>query len=388
VFEGKKTKDVPLNKFLEHACIAGDLQTFTAVDFTNEENPRVFPIWRGHTHPLVPEVNMDLIQPFLDHVKNVICSGNEEYYDTEIKKDAWMFQHPLYHMGWATVLIGEEGTEKGMYTNVLCDLWGPEYSQRNVNSMEQVTGDKSMSTLRNQKLVVCNELSRTESKAGKNVNWDIMKSRITDDVVRARAMYQEYSRPFRNTVNYIFSSNHMDSIYMSEGARRYFCLRVSSEHSRDTEYFGPLVRQWSTPEFKSHLLTYLLRLDTTGLNVNDPPDTDLKVEIVSAGMSHAEMFIRRPESWVPDEHVMLDRTELLIVPDRPDLKVLESIRFAVLWARFVSWLDEQGIDSGRYAGNPNQFYAKVNRWVNKTKSNTMWYQPNAALLRLWSQEKE
>jgi hypothetical protein len=39
-------------------------------------------------------------------------------------------------MGWATVLVGEQGTGKGMYTDVLCKLWGDEWVQQNINSVD------------------------------------------------------------------------------------------------------------------------------------------------------------------------------------------------------------------------------------------------------------
>jgi hypothetical protein len=38
-------------------------------------------------------------------------------------KNAWIFQNPQKHMNWATVLVGEQGTGKNQYTNVLCELW-------------------------------------------------------------------------------------------------------------------------------------------------------------------------------------------------------------------------------------------------------------------------
>jgi hypothetical protein len=115
-----------------------------------------------------------------------------------------------------------------------------------------------------------------------------------------------------------------------------------------------------------------------------PLHTEFKVEMIESAMTHAEMFIRQPESWRPDHNTEND--QLIPVPKRPDLKILASVKFGVLWMRFVSYLDEQGVDSGRYAGNPNQFYAKVSRWVTKTKSSVMWYHPNRQLLRVWETE--
>jgi hypothetical protein len=125
----KDVKDISMDKFMLHHVIKRDLSTFECLDFTNDENPKAFPIWRTHAHPLVEEVNQELIQPFLDHVRNVICSGNESYYAAEMMKDAWMFQHPLHHMKWATVLVGEQGTGKNVYTEVLCKLWGEKQYQ-------------------------------------------------------------------------------------------------------------------------------------------------------------------------------------------------------------------------------------------------------------------
>ena len=110
--------------FLEKPEINQRFHTYLGKDFTNDEKNGVFPAWHIHKFNTVDEVNTDIIQPFLDHVFVVICNRNQRLYEVEMKKNAWMFQNPLYHMGWATVLICEQGCGKNRYTDILCALWG------------------------------------------------------------------------------------------------------------------------------------------------------------------------------------------------------------------------------------------------------------------------
>jgi hypothetical protein len=239
--------------------------------------------------------------------------------------------------------------------------------------VDQITADKAFKILNNRKLIVCNEVAATEPHATKKANWDVMKSRITDDTIQVRAMYCDFGENLRNVCNYIFCTNHLESIHMEARDRRYFALQVSSDHAQDTEYFRRLVATY-TPAFYSHLLTYLLNMSTSGLNIHIPPMTELKNEMTEACMSLPEQFIRQRREW--------QLNKALTKPD--DM----WIQFQAVWSRYIAWLDDQGIYAGKYGGTTTSFYGKVRNLVEKKKSGTMYYRPNARLIAIWQRERD
>jgi hypothetical protein len=314
-----KTKDFTYGRLIDLPLVSNNLKRFTATDFAGNDEHK-FNIWRGYAYDPLDEneeLDMELIKPFLDHVKNVICGGNEFNYSVEIMRDAWMLQHPNDHVQWATVLMGEEGAGKGIYTDVLCDLWGNAWTERNINNIDQITGDNNRDLIGFKKLIVPNELQSLEN--GRK-NFDIMKSRITDKFYVLRNLY-ESPQTMRNVNNYIFSTNNYDSIKMGMRDRRYFVLEVSDQYvGKVQEYFMPLVATFSD-EMKRHLLTYLLAYDTEQFNPFVPPETDLKSTI-------KEMNLSLPEQWMSQ---FVWRGERAYTLDE-------------LWMKFSTWCDAMSLD--------------------------------------------
>ena len=128
--------------------------------------------------------------------------------------------------------------------------------------MEQVTCEKAYKIIVNKKLVVCNELPPVNSRQGRNLQWDTMKTRITEDDLQIRAMYKDYDETVRNVSNYILTTNNVHSIPIDEDDRRYFLLEVSAERRNNHEYLDKLYNLQKDEEFLSHLLTYFLKYDT------------------------------------------------------------------------------------------------------------------------------
>jgi hypothetical protein len=351
----KKTKMMPLAAFLENPIVTKDLRKFHGRDFANDLDPTVFPVWPGHAHPFVEDVDMELIQPFLDHVRNVICNGNEEYYMTEMMKNAWMFQNPSLHMGWATVLVGEQGGGKNQYTNILCALWGELFCQANINDVKSVTGEKAYNILHYRKLVVLNELPPTRTVQGKKTEWETLKSRITDKTLKTRSMYHDFDLVSeRNVTNYIFCTNNIDSILIEPSDRRYFILEVNDMKRGDKKYMKLLSEMAENPKFLSHLLSYLLKIDTSGLDVWEPLRTTLKEEMLE---SQEPLNLR---------YIKLDRWRTTHAGGR--MGHADWSPFREIWADYRNWvLQDLGLDPDRFCGADNKFAGPLvmQKWIQK-----------------------
>jgi hypothetical protein len=373
---GKTKKSVRFYSwFLDRPDINQLIMSFKGTDFTNEDNPEVFPVWQHHAHEIVSEVDMELIAPFLDHVYTIICDRNKEYYEIEMKKNAWMFQNPLRHMGWATVLVGEEGAGKNRYTDILCKLWGDSYCQPNV-SVEQVTCEKARAIVHHKKLIVCNELPPINTKQGKNIQFDTMKTRITEDALQTRSMYHDFGSIIdRNVSNYILVTNHTNSLRIDDGDRRYFILNVSSERKNNHKYLDVLFHFLKNEKFLSHLLSYFLQYDTTGLDISKAVETELRADMIDNNRCYAEEFIRL-KHWRKNGFNEM-------IPHH------EWVNLNRIWGLFVGWLqDDVQTDPARDAGAQNKFFDKIRNWVEKKNRRPAAYRPNARLIKLWEQEGE
>jgi hypothetical protein len=312
----KKDKDVPYAKLLEVSEINHGFRDFEDVDFAGD-NINCCHIWTGFAFP-TDMGNLELIKPWLDHVKYVICGGNEKLYRIEIAKNAWTFQNPNQKLRWATVLLGRAGSGKGSYTDVLCSIWGERYSEPNISHIEQITGDNSRTTLSWKKLVVVNELS--QAKAGSK-EFETLKTMITDEVYKLRDLYQ-VPMTLKNVNNFFFVSNNWDSVVIKKDDRRYFILEVSpAKIGQIQEYFVPLHATF-TDAMKSALLNYFLLFDCHAVpefTPLKPAETELKTELREYWETGPQTFMQQHEiskdgetldalyeqfeKWANDNHV-------------------------------------------------------------------------------------
>jgi tRNA-dihydrouridine synthase len=242
--------------------------------------------------------------------------------------------------------MGEEGAGKGIYTELLCDLWGNEWVARNINDIAQMTGDNNRTLIGFKKLIVPNELQSLEH--GKS-NFDKMKTIISDDVITLRDLFEK-PVTMRNVSNFIFSTNNYDSIKMGLKDRRYFVPAVSAETVGQIDaYFGPLKASF-TEEMKKHLLNYFLRYDCGAVpefNQRRPVDTALKATIKEMTVSVPEQFMQQYtwKSQYAKRGMTLDE----------------------LWKDFMSWVDEMSIER-KYMGKSGvSFGMKIARFVRMEK---------------------
>jgi hypothetical protein len=377
----KKTVNALYSVFLDHPMITQDTVNFGHQDFCKtDEDDDTFPVWTGFGFPVVDVIDLDILQPFLDHVKNIICGGNQLYYETEMKKNAWIVQNPLLHMGWATVLVGQQGTGKNRYTDILCALWGEKNSQPNVDHVSFITAEKGLTLVHYKKIVVINELPELNSRQGKNTEWETLKSRITDDTLTARRMYHDFAvTPERNVSNYFFCTNNVHSVQIPEGDRRYFVLAVSDAKKGDTEYFAKLVEMKSDPTFLSNLLSYLLKLDTTGLNVYQPLETELKKTMMESQEPLPLRFIKRYDLW-----------REIKLPNRK-MEDSEWTPFtSAIWRPYRQWIETELDENADRVGGTDNYFARnltLEKWIERRGGNPAAYRPGERLIA-WKKEED
>ena len=129
--------------------------TVKALKFYSED-PQVFSYFRGYDYNQLDQVKTEIIEPFLNHIREVIANNNEEVYKYSLVWIASILQSPNFKAGTALVILGNQGSGKNVFTNVICKLMA-RYANENITSIESIVG-KFNAVLENKKLLVLNEL--------------------------------------------------------------------------------------------------------------------------------------------------------------------------------------------------------------------------------------
>jgi hypothetical protein len=101
-------------------------------------------------------------------------------------------------------------------------------------------------------------------------------------------------------------------------------------------------------------------MDVSHFDPRHCPDTEAKLELIESGEDSAVSFVKSLK-W------------------KHDGDNYERISTTSLWQRYQNWLIEMGIDL-RFKGSPKKFSVRIEEWVEKKKSNTMYYQPLPKLI--------
>ena len=251
-----------------------------------DERPNIFSFFTGYEPGLLSDVDISVIQPFLNHTKEVICNGNEELYEYILNWYSYIIQNPGKKTEIALVLTGKQGTGKNVFTNVLCDLM-KKYSNRNLTNIDNIVG-KFNASIENKTLIVCNELSSAESN--KYLNSDALKSVITENTIDINQKNMPV-RTAENVCNLILVSNDFIPIKIEQGDRRYVVTEVSDKYKGDFDYFEQLCATLDSKNFRNNLFTFCCKRDLSSFNPRRIPQTATKEEILNLSKSAYQLFV-------------------------------------------------------------------------------------------------
>jgi len=292
------------------------------------------------------EIDMQQIQPILNHIKEVWCDDDIGIYDYVLKWIASIAQKPFVKNLTALVVVSSrEGAGKNSLTDFLSKFVFGRLYVRDVSRVEDLQhrfNDDGAQTL----LSICNEIG---SGGSMYKTADFMKEMITRETQRVESKgVKAYYCPDYN--NYIFTSNNEKWIAkVSSSDRRYCCLRVSNKYVGNSDYFKNLYK-YLTEKSGRHFWYYLLSLDLSGFNVRAPPITDLKRDMV---MSNYDPFIKmliRLESYrkrKPNPPDMYKSSELLDIYNQVCEKREQINSTRSFGKRFSNW------HCGKIQKNPN-----------------------------------
>ena len=240
-----------------------DTVEFNATAFT----PRLMPdsvlnFWVGPTAGAKPG-NWRVLRDF---VRDIICAGDEMVFSYMSRFIAHMLQKPEDKPGVMIVLLGGQGTGKGMFFKLLRSIW-PSTTLL-ISDMDQVTGRFNDCLERN--FIVCLDEAMF---AGNKKAMDRLKSTVSESYVQIEQKFQP-ARPIESVHRFFASSNHDHFGHIERDDRRSVILRVSESRQQDTHYFAQISNALHDPDSIAAMVYYFQRKSLSGFDVRKKPQTD------------------------------------------------------------------------------------------------------------------
>lgn len=173
---------------------------------------------------------------------------------------AYPLQHPGTKLYTSAVIWGtEHGTGKTLLAYSLMRIYGDNAVEiKNKHLRGSFNGWQQ-----HKQFIYGDEVASDQDSMHKRIDGEWLKGLITQDKVLINQKYlPEYTLP--DKMNYIFSSNRPDAIFLEDTDRRFFVQEVASHKAN--EQFYRECDKWLKGDGPSHLFHHLLQVSLTGFN--------------------------------------------------------------------------------------------------------------------------
>ncbi len=213
-----ETLPIPCNpkQVIEEFWTSPQTTLYSGTAFTPKPTPQsILNFWVGPV--VVPKPgNWVIIRNYL---RDVICAGQDASFNYLINFLAHMIQKPEEKPGVIIVLLGGQGTGKGMFFQLLRAIW-PRTTLL-VSDVDQVIGRFNAALERN--FVVCMDETLF---AGDRKAMDRLKSTVTEPTIKIEQKFQPL-RVIESVHRFFAASNHDHFAHVDSDDRRFAYLRVA-----------------------------------------------------------------------------------------------------------------------------------------------------------------
>ena len=228
----------------------------------NVTSPTTLNYWTGHTISPIANNNYAIID---DYLLKVICNDDSASHWYLVRFLAHMLQFPEEKPGIVPVLIGGQGTGKGVFFQLLKAIWSK--TTLLVSDVNAVVGQFNAALERH--YVVCMDEALF---SGDKKSLDRLKSIVTEPTIRIEEKYQP-ARSIDSLHRFFAATNHDQFAHVEKDERRFFFLRVSPAHKQDVDYFSRLCDSFSDGQTLEGFVAFLLSLDLAEFNIRERPKT-------------------------------------------------------------------------------------------------------------------
>ena len=232
-------------------------------DNSDDKNINLF---QGFKYQEIDTDNFELIQPFLDHIKSIICQNSEEKYNYFLCWWSNIIQNITVKNCSMPIIFGGQGSGKSFVVETLCELFG-NYALCNVDDLDKVFGKFNGLIGRN---LVININEPPEAGEKFSFNGKI-KSKLTQKKIVQETKGIDQIE-IDSYANYILTTNSYCPIKEEKGDRRLIYFETDNSKCGDEEYFNNLCKvaqPTKQGEYNSEFMGILLHYFLTQVDVSD-----------------------------------------------------------------------------------------------------------------------
>lgn len=225
------------------------------------DEPGYYNLWRGFAiKPKKGDCSL-----YLDHIKNIIASGDERTNQWILAWMAGIIQNPGGDRpGTSIVLRGKQGTGKGTFVQYFAKIFGGHFLH--IQNQNHLTGHFN-SHLKDSLLVFCDEAIWGGNKDAEGV----LKAMVTEDTIMVEAKGKD-AYPVKNHINIIVASNNDWVVPAGLEERRFMVLDVNDSAKGNIDYFNDIKSQMENGGCEA-LHYFLKNLDISNVNLRKIPRT-------------------------------------------------------------------------------------------------------------------
>lgn len=222
-------------------------------------------LFRGYK--IKPEKNEDLSAFFVQFVKDLTASENDDIYAELLNWAAFICQNPAGMTGTVPILTGKQGCGKSTLANVFFKLFAP-YSEK-LNTLASISSQFT-GNLEGKKFIQIEEIENV-SEFSSNIE-NKLKGYITDDTICIEKKgLERYTA--ENVANFIGTSNYASPVRISANNRRFWIVKCSGENIGKNDYWRKIHETFERPEFLPAVMWFLMHLDLSEYNPHKLPQT-------------------------------------------------------------------------------------------------------------------
>ena len=247
---------------INHFWVNPDTHVYDSVAFSpTSKAPTTLNYWVGSLANPAPG-DWSVIRTYL---REVICDEDIALYNYLVQYIAHMLQHPEEKPGIVLVLLGRQGTGKGVFFQLLNSLW-PKTTLL-VSDVAQVLGQFNAALERHYVICMDEALFNGDKKS-----LERLKSLVTEKTCHVEQKYQP-ARTIESVHRFVAASNNEHFAHVDADDRRFLFIRVSSKQQNSRKFFSTLIAAIEDECTIGAMVYDLLRLDLRDFDVRMRPMT-------------------------------------------------------------------------------------------------------------------
>lgn len=241
------------------------------------------------------EVDMELVNPWLFHLKEVLCSGDDNGFQFMLRWCQILFREPRTKTRKILVFVseGEQVGGKGTFFNEFVSklILGKKLAG-NENGLEFLNADFNKQ-LEGRLLTVCEEASVADGSFHKTHSK--LKSYATEDQIAINSKFVKV-KSVESYNNFVILSNHDNCVKIEDNEQRFVLFKTSKKAVDDNGgrivYFENLTSKYLNSNSALHFYSYIYNLNLSHVNIKVSVKTDFYNNVKEATGSSQVKFAR------------------------------------------------------------------------------------------------